>query len=180
VTTPPDPGAERAAMPAARAACRTAAGTAGLLGSLACGASMLLAAAGVGGTAAAGGMAAMTGPGAGPPGGALGVLVRAGPWLLAGSVLLVAAALALGPRPAAAAGGLLAGAVLYAGMYAQSSPAVMDASIAAGYLAWAGLFLWARGGRPGRQRPPAAATALPPGPAAARTPRDPASTIEKE
>lgn len=160
----------------ARRASRRWAGTLGAAGSLTCVTSMLLAAAGAGGTAAAGGMAAMTGTGPGASGGALGDLVRAGPWLLAGSVALVTAALALSRRPAAAAGGLLAGIVLYAGMYAQSSLPVMDASIAAGYLAWAGLFLWVRA----RRQPPVTATADPPRDASATTPPDPARTIEKE
>lgn len=50
------------------------------------------------------------------------------PWALA------AFGLALRRWPPCSA---LAGAVAYAGMYAQPSPAVMYASIAAGYLTWA-------------------------------------------
>ena len=104
-----------------------------------------------GATAATGmtGMAGMTGPGPGAPGGMLGVLVRAGPWLIVASALLVAAAFALTRRPVTVVPALLAGAVLYAGMYAQSSLPVMYASIAAGYLAWAALALWAVRGSPG-------------------------------
>ena len=166
--------------PGRRRAGRRCAAALGAAGSLTCVTSMLLAAAGVSGTAAAGGMAAMTGTGMGTPGGALGALVRVGPWLLAGSVVLVTAALALTRRPAAAAGGVLAGAVLYAGMYAQSSLAVMYASIAAGYLAWAGLFVWARARRPTRPQPAVTAAAQAPGGAATRTSRNPAGTIEKE
>jgi hypothetical protein len=145
MTMPPGPGAARAA----RTACRTAAGTAGLLGSLACGASMVAAAAGAGGSAAAAGMAAMSGRGA-TAHGLLGVLLRAGPGLLIASVLLVTAAFAL-RRLIAAGGALLAGAVLYGGMYGQSSPAVMYASFAVGYPAWAGLYLWTRTRPAGRQ-----------------------------
>lgn len=59
------------------------------------------------------------------------------------SVALVTAAFAFTRRPAAAIPALLAGAVLDAGMYAQRNLAVMYASIAAGYLAWAALALWA-------------------------------------
>ena len=134
----------------ARRAGRRSAGTLGVLGSVACTASMTLAAVGVGGAAVTGmaGMAGMTGPGPGAPGGLLGALVRAGPWLTAASGLLVAAAFALTRRPVTAIPALLAGAVLYAGMYAQPSLPVMYASIAAGYLAWAALALWAVRGTP--------------------------------
>ncbi len=57
------------------------------------------------------------------------------------SLLLVTAAFALTRRPVAAFPALLAGVVLYAGMYTQSSLPVMYASIAVGYLAWAALVL---------------------------------------
>jgi hypothetical protein len=73
-----------------------------------------------------------------------GDLVRAGPWLLTISVILVTAAFALTRRPRAAVPALLAGAVAYAGMYAQPSLAVMYVSIAVAYAAWAGLMLWVR------------------------------------
>ena len=59
-------------------------------------------------------------------------------------MILVTAAFALTRRPLAAVPALLAGAVAYAGMYAQPSLAVMYASIAAAYAAWAGLMLWVR------------------------------------
>ena len=126
--------------------------TLGVLGSVACTASMILAAVGVGGATAAtsmAGMAGMTGPGPGAPGGMLGALVRAGPWLMVASALLVAAAFALTRRPVTAIPALLTGALLYAGMYAQSSLPVMYASIAVGYLTWAALALWAVRGSPG-------------------------------
>ncbi len=119
------------------------AGIPGAAGSLTCVTSMLLVAAGVGGSAADG-MAAMSGAGTGAPGEALGGPVRIGPWLLAGFVVLATAALAFTRQPAAAVLGFLAGAVLYAGVYAQSSLAVIYTSIAAGYLAWLGLLLRVR------------------------------------
>ena len=127
-----------------RRAGRFAAGTLGAIGSAACAVSMILVAVGVGGSAAAASMAAMTGTGTATPGGVLGGLVRSGPWLIVASVLLVTTAFALTRRPWAAIPALLAGAVLSAGMYAQSGKAVMYASIAVGYLAWGTLLLWLR------------------------------------
>jgi len=148
-----------AATPAGRAegtsrtktVCCAAAGAAGGLGSLACGASMALAAAGVGTSAAVTGMAGMTGRGT-TAHGLLGVLLRAGPGLLIASVLLVTVAFAL-RRLLAAAGAFAAGAVLYGGMYGQSSPVVMYASIGVGYTTWAGLYLWTRTRRTRRRHP---------------------------
>ena len=127
-----------------RRAGRFAAGTLGAIGSAACAVSMILVAVGVGGSAAAASMAAMTGTGTATPGGVLGGLVRSGPWLIVASVFLVTTAFALTRRPWAAIPALLAGAVLYAGIYAQSGKAVMYASIAVGYLAWRTLLLWVR------------------------------------
>ena len=141
---------------------RWSAGALGVLGSMACTASMIAAAVGVGGAAAATSMAGMTGTGSGHAGGALGALVRIGPWLIVASALLVTAAFALTRRPVTAIPALAAGAVLYAGMYAQNSLPVMYASIAVGYLTWAALALWAA-------RNPAA-QATPPAPAAAPRP----------
>jgi len=89
------------------------------------------------------GMTGMTGTGSGHPGGALGALVRIGPWLIVASALLVTAAFALTRRPLTAIPAVLAGAVLYAGMYAQNNLPVMYASIAVGYLTWAAVALWA-------------------------------------
>lgn len=141
---------------------RWSAGALGVLGSMACTASMIAAAVGVRGAAAATSMAGMTGmtaPGSGHPGGALGALVRIGPWLIVASALLVTAAFALTRRPRAAIPALVAGAVLYAGMYAQNSLPVMYASIAVGYLTWAALALWTA--RP-RHNPAAQRTPRPP------------------
>lgn len=75
---------------AARRYGRAASGTVGLVGSLACSASMMLAALGVGVSAAATGMAGMTGAG-GASQGVLGGLLQIGPWLLVVSALLVRA-----------------------------------------------------------------------------------------
>lgn len=144
-----------------RRAGRTWAGTLGAAGSVACGISMILIAAGVGASAAATGMAAMSGTGAGAPHGVIGVLLRVGPWLLVVSVLLVTAAFALTRRPAAAIPALLAGAVLYVGMYRQASLSVMYASIAVGYTAWIALYLLVRRGHHRRTPGPRTGKALP-------------------
>lgn len=142
MTMPPGPGADGAAKPAARTACCAAAGTAGLLGSLACGASMVLAMAGAGTSAAVTGMAGMTGRGTEAHGGAAagrpGVAHRLG--AAGDGGLRVAPSRCRWWCPAGRA-------VLYAGMYGQSSPAVMYASIAVGYATWAGLYLWTRNRR---------------------------------
>jgi len=132
---------------------RAGAGGLGVAGSALCAASMIGVGVGVGagvgiaGAATTTGMAAMSGTGPGAPGGALGVLLRLGPVLLVVSVLRMTAAFALSRRPVAAVPALLAGAVLYAGMYAQPDLTVMYTGIAAGYLAWAGLYLCARSRR---------------------------------
>src|SRR5262249_4824394 len=88
-------------------------------------------------------------------------------WLIVMSALLMTAAFALTRRPLTAIPALAAGALLCAGMYAQTSLPVMYVSIAVGYLTWAALALWATRPRhhPTAQRmPPAPAAA--PGPAA--------------
>lgn len=121
---------------------RYSAGALGVLGSLTCAASIILAAVGVGSGTVATSMAGMTGTGPSAPRGTLGALVRAGPLLMLVSGLLVAAAFALSRPPVTAIPALLAGAVLYAGMYAQPSLPVMYARIAVGYLTWAILALW--------------------------------------
>jgi hypothetical protein len=120
----------------------SAAGAAGLAGSLACAVAMVLATLGLGGATTAAGMAGMDGA-TSRPGGLLGLLLRIGPGLLAASAVLVAAAFVL-RRPGAAVPALLAGAVLYAGMYLQPNRPLMYASIALGYTGWAALYLWVR------------------------------------
>ena len=147
---------------------RWPAGVLGVLGSVACTASMIAAAPGAGAAAAASmaGMTGMAASGSGHPGGTISALVRIGPWLIVASALLVAGAFALTRRPVTAVPALVAGAVLYAGMYAQNNlPGY--ASIAAGYLTWAALALWAARPRhnPTAQRTPPTPAAAP-GPAA--------------
>lgn len=146
---------------------RIAAGVAGTCGSLACIASMVLPLVGLAGAGAAAGAQASGGSmaGMGPvptststaataastasshPGGVLGVLVTIGPELLVVSALLVTVSLAL-RRRVAAIPALAAGALLYWGMYAQASDAVMYATIAVGYVLWAGTYVWTRMRRP--------------------------------
>lgn len=144
---------------------RKAAGVAGTCGSLACIASMVLplvgvAGAGVASGAQAGGgsMAGMAGMGPAPAeravaasgaaapshaGGVLGFLVTIGPELLVVSILLVTVSLAL-RRRVAALPAPFAGALLYWGMYAQGSDALMYATIAVGYAIWAATYAWTR------------------------------------
>jgi len=138
------------------------AGALGVLGSMTCTASMIAAVVGVGGAAAATGMAGMAATGPGHPGGALRALLWIGPWLIAASALLVVAAFALTRRPATVIPALAAGAVLYAGMYAQNNIPVMYASIAVGYLAWATLAVWTvrRSNNPAQRMPPSTTAAL--------------------
>src|SRR5262249_18832369 len=92
-----------------RRAGRCSSGALGVLGSVACAASMILPAVRTGGPTAAPGMAGMPSAGPAAPGGALGVLVRIGPWLMLASALLVTAAFALTRRPVTAIPALLAG-----------------------------------------------------------------------
>ena len=94
---------------------------------------MVLAGLGVGTSTTAVGMAGMERASTAPHG-LLGLLIA--------SAALVAVAVAL-LRPAAAIPALLAGAVLYAGMYAQPNRTVTDASIAVRHAGWAALYLWA-------------------------------------
>jgi hypothetical protein len=118
---------------------------------MACSVSMSAAAVGVGGATTAAGMAGMAGPGHTTE--MLSVLARIGPWLMVASVLLVAGGFALSRRRVTAVPALVAGAVLYAGMYAQSGLPVMYASIAVGYLTWAALLLWVVVHRPQMSSP---------------------------
>ena len=139
-------------------------------------ASMVLALVGVAGAGIASGarvgggsMAGMAGTGPAPaaraaasrgaaapshPGGVLGFLVTIGPELLVVSILLVTVNLAL-RRRVAALPALFAGALLYWGMYAQGSDALMYATIAVGYTIWAATYAWTR------QRPRASETTRP-------------------
>jgi hypothetical protein len=103
-----------------RRAGSAAAGAAGMTGSLACAASMALAGLGLGASTAAVGMAGMNGA-RNAPNTMLDLLIRVGPGLFIASTVLIALAFAL-QRLVAAVLALLAGGVLYAGMYAQSQP----------------------------------------------------------
>lgn len=133
---------------------RAVAGLAGVCGSVSCVASMVLPLVGLAGAGVATGAQASGGlmPGMGPaplsqPGGVLGFVVTIGPELLVVSVLLVTVSLAL-RRRAAAGPALAAGALLYWGMYGQTLGSVMYATIAMGYLIWAGTYAWTRVQRP--------------------------------
>ena len=127
----------------------TCCAVAGGMGAVACSLSMTLAALGIIGTAAAasGSMANM---GSGSSGqtassGLIGSLIRflllVGPPLLIISVAAITVSLGLWRR-AAVIPALLAGAVMYAGMYLQSEIALMYASIALGLIAYASLYVW--------------------------------------
>jgi hypothetical protein len=119
------------------------AGVIGLVGSIGCAVAMTLAAIGVVGASAAsaGSMADM---GADSTGGFWGALLQYGPAILV--VSIAAMTLALGvQRPIAIIPAVLAGALLYWGMYDQDRLPVMYAAIVIGFLAWASLFLWVRG-----------------------------------
>jgi hypothetical protein len=111
-------------------------------------ASMVLPVVGLAGAGAAVGAQADAGsmPGMGPtpsnhPGGILGVLVIIGPELLVASIILVTVSLTLRRRGAAFLS-LVAGAMLYWGMYAQGSVTLMYTTMAGGYVIWALTYLW--------------------------------------
>lgn len=122
----------------------------GMLGSVTCSAAMLAAILGIGGTAAAGGgaMTDMTGmpdvdaTAAGPVDALIGFLTWAGPVILVPSLAAVAAATAV-HRSAAVGVVLIAGAVLFWGMYLQTAPTVMLASIAVGLVVLVAAYIWA-------------------------------------
>ncbi len=145
---------------------------AGGFGAVACSVSMTLAALGIIGTAAtaSGSMVGMGGMSAGNSGqpassGPLGIpirfLVQVGPPLLIISVAAITVSLGL-RRRAAMIPAILAGALIYAGMYLQSGVPLMYASIALGLIVWTSLYFWTQ-----RQRRP-----LEPGAFARRTAED--------
>ncbi len=108
------------------------AGGVGLLGSLTCIGTMLLAIAGIG---AAAGMAGMR---AGDPrhaSGVLGALLNAGPAILVVSTVAIAVAFAI-RRSIAVLPALAGGALLYWGMYGQGDLMVMYGAIVAGLAIW--------------------------------------------
>ncbi len=124
---------------------------------MACSLSMTLAALGIIGTAAAasGSMAGMEGMGSGSSGqtassGLFGSLIRfliqVGPPLLIISVAAITVSLGLRRRTVVIPA-VLAGAVIYAGMYLQSGLPLMYASIALGLIVWTSLYIWTQGWR---------------------------------
>ncbi len=130
----------------------TCCAVAGGFGAVACSVSMTLAALGIFGSAAAasGSMLGMGGMDAGDSGepassGPLGSLIRflvqVGPPLLILSVAAITVSLGL-RRRAAMIPALLAGAVMYTGMYLQSGVPLMYASIALGLTGWISLYIW--------------------------------------
>ncbi len=136
----------------------TCCAVAGGFGAVACSVSMTLAALGLVGTAAAasGSMADMERMGSGSSGqtGSSGLfsslvrfLVQVGPPLLIISVALVTVSLSM-RRRAAIIPAVLAGAVMYAGMYLQSSVRSMYASIPLGLSVWTSVYFWTRRRRP--------------------------------
>ncbi len=132
----------------------TCCAVAGGLGVLACSVSMILVTVGLVGTAAAasGSIAGMAGMGStssgrtassGLFGNLVSFLVQFGPPLLIISVVAIAASLGI-RRHTAVIPAIVAGAVMYAGMYLQSSAALMYASIALGLSVWTSVYFWTR------------------------------------
>ncbi len=127
---------------------------------MACSVSMTLAALGIIGTAAAASRS-MANMGSGSSGqtassGLFGSLIRflvqVGPPLLIISVAAITVSLGL-RRRAAVIPSLLAGAVMYAGMYLQSGVPLMYASIALGLVVWTSLYIWTQRRRQPSLRP---------------------------
>lgn len=133
-------------------------GALGIFGSLTCSAAMTAAAFGIGGAAvgATGGMAAMSdaagqATATGPIDAVVAFLVWAGPAILLLSLIAMGAA-TLTRRRAAAGLVLVAGVVLFWGMYLQPALSVMFGSIAAGLAALVVAYVWTGAGRaPARQ-----------------------------
>jgi hypothetical protein len=123
---------------------------------------MTLAAMGIIGSAAAasGSITGMEGMGSGSSGqpasrglvvSLIRFLVQVGPPLLIVSVAAITVSLGL-RRRAAVIPAVLAGAVMYAGMYLQSAVPLMYASIALGLIVWTSLYVWTQRRQP-RLRP---------------------------
>jgi hypothetical protein len=121
----------------------------GGIGAVACSLSMTLAAWGIIGTvaAASGSMANMDSGSSGQTassgrfGSLIRFLVQIGPPLLIISVAAITVSLGL-RRRAAVIPAVLAGAVMYAGMYLQSAVPLMYGSIAVGLIVWTLLYVW--------------------------------------
>ena len=128
---------------------QTAIGVVGVLGTLVCMGSMLLAVVGVAGVGISASMAGMSTGAPGQAGslqqpGILAFLLQAGPTILLVSIAAFALSLAM-RRWMAALAALLVGGVIYWGMYGQSRLPVMYVTMALGLLGWAVVFLWVRG-----------------------------------
>lgn len=128
-------------------------GALGIFGSLTCSAAMTAAAFGIGGAAAIGAMGSMTAmSGAadqatiGPLDAVVAFLVTAGPAILLLSLIAIGVT-TLARRRAATGLVLVAGVVLFWGMYLQPSLSVMFVSIVAGLTALVVAYVWTRGGR---------------------------------
>lgn len=131
------------------------AGVAALVGAATCSVTMVLAVvASVGAAAAgAGAMSGMSGTGSSgvQQPGLLGVLVQAGPAILLASVVVMIVAVALRARIAVLPV-LVAGGLLFGGMYLQSSAIVMYGAIVLGLATWLAVIVWtSRQPRPGRE-----------------------------
>jgi len=119
----------------------------GVLGTLTCMGAMVLAVigvAGVGASAAIAGMSMGTQVTSGLHPGLLAFLLQAGSTILLISIGTFALSLAT-RRWVAAIPALLAGGVIYWGMYGQPRLPVMYVTMALGLLSWAPVFLWAYG-----------------------------------
>ena len=128
---------------------QTTIGFVGVLGTLACMGSMVLAVVGIAGV---GTSVAIAGMSTGAPGqagslqqlGILAFLLQAGPAILLVSIGAFALSQAF-RRWVAAIPALLVGGVIYWGMYGQPRLPVMYVTMALGLLGWAVVFLWVRG-----------------------------------
>ncbi len=141
----------------------TCCAVAGGLGAVACSVSMTLAALGIIGTgaAASGSLAGMEGMGAGnsgqpassgPVSSLIRFLVQVGPPLLIISVAAISVSLGM-RRRSAIIPAILAGALMYAGMYLQSGAPLMYAAIALGLVVWTSLYIWTQRRRQPSLRP---------------------------
>jgi hypothetical protein len=86
----------------------------------------------------------MAGMGAESASGPWDLLLQYGPVILIISVAAMTLALAA-RRPISAIPAVLAGALLYWGMYGQANLPAVYAAIAIGLVVWTGLFFWVRG-----------------------------------
>ena len=124
-------------------------GIVGMLGTLTCVGAIVLAAIGIAGGGASAGMTAMgamTSSGHAIGGQSLDILallLRTGPLILLVSIAAITLSLAL-RRWVTAIPALLAGGIIYWGMYGQPNLSVMYITIGVGLSSWAAVFLWVR------------------------------------